>query len=192
MGATRVRTTKKKASVTHFDAARAAAVAAEKKERATAYGQMVGIQAAVTSSRATNMRIKRPFFPEDHVVFCPGCDFKLTRADVQAGFVEGPHNFDTTCPDCGDRFPTLDVVRSAKTTDERQFVWLCKEQTRAAYQEVLDRYGEDITFAELLRHDPHVVWNAYRYGLEEGRKGSKEYVVTGFLDHDPVSEPESD
>lgn len=190
MGATRVRTTKKKASVTHFAAARAAV--SENKDRAAAYDRMAGIQNAVTSSRATNTRIKRPFFPVDHVVFCPACDFKLTRADVQAGFEDGPYDFDTTCPDCGDRFPTLDVVRSAKTTDERQFVWLCEEQTREAYREVLDRYGDGVTFDELLRHDPHVVWNAYRYGLEEGRKGCKEYVAMGFLDKDPVSEQEAD
>ena len=190
MGATRVRTTKKKASVTHFAAARAAV--SENKERAAAYDRMVGIQNAVTSSRATSMRIKRPFFPVDHVVYCPGCDFKLTRSDVQVGFLDDPYDFDTTCPDCGDRFSTLDVVCSAKTTDKRQFVCLSKEQTRAAYHEVLDRYGDGVTHAELLRHAPHVVWNAYRYGLEEGRKDRKEYVVRNFLDNDPVSEPESD
>lgn len=190
MGATRVRTTKKKASVTHFAAARATVT--ENKERAAAYDRMVSIQNAVTSSRATSMRIKRPFFPVDHAVFCPACDFKLARGEVEGGFEDGPYDFDTTCPDCGTRFPVVDVVRSAKTTDERQFLWLCKEQTRAAYHEVLDRYGDGVTFAELLRNDPHVVWNAYRYGLKEGRKGPKECVVTGFLNNEPVSEPESD
>lgn len=155
------------------------------KKRTAVCERLLETQAMLNTLSAVRIlptKVTKVHVPPTPIVQCPKCFHGLTPKEVLAGFSADVLDHRTTCPECFERFHCTRTVSSDDV--HQRFVWLCPDQTREAYVEWaskmmlgLDPEGRlDMLFTQA----PHIAWNAYIYGLEEGHNARE--AVASFLE----------
>jgi len=110
----------------------------------------------------------------DRPCCCPCCDYKITMAEIYAGFSQDdPLEVRTTCPSCAGRFMATLMVNGGAFV-----VALGPAQVVDQYHELVEQGV--LTWAEfedtMFTRAPYIAWNAYWHSLEHQQPN--EIIVT--------------
>jgi hypothetical protein len=132
--------------------------------------------------------------PPDTPTRCPECEYKMSREEIDAGFLDDPYDFTTCCPDCNYRFTTMTIYPVTKTQQDI-VVRLCKEQTiEALYNWSLrcNLIANKDQFLEWITLEPVLVWNILRHGEEEHGSNIQKIANDWFPEWELDENPEKD
>jgi predicted nucleic acid-binding Zn ribbon protein len=104
---------------------------------------------------------------------CPKCFEQLAIPDILRGFSTDPLVPETTCFTCQAKF--LAVLALA---NGNHFVYIGPDQTRAQFQEYLNRKPNEDEEGDLFTAAPHIAWSAHLHSFNHNRYTTRDAVMT--------------